>query len=400
MVISAAALLWFLLTLRFTIDYRDTLPGSDNAAPPIAALAHLRIARLAAVQTLMGLTSLLWRAPFVAPVLLSHGDTLEAYVVGATVCVLPVVGLVAWLVAQDRSVRQIPRAALAALLMVLGPASVSAIQFGHPEEILTTVLVVGGVIAAQADRRTAAALLLGLAIGSKEWALLCTPAVLIALPGGRRRAAVVAFGVGALLIAPLPVMNLAAFHRADAAIDTIRSVSAISLWWPIRHLPGGPLPLGLGRSGAAFGSVSLLLACLWLLGRRLRARAAFPEALRVDPMALLALTGLLRCICDPGDFFYYLVAAAIPIAVWEAGTLRRLPVIATLLCGLMSLCFTGTAPFGGTSPALEGATGIDVFLVATAVLMVYLAVRTLAPPRAGAAQPAGELPRHGLAHSA
>jgi hypothetical protein len=194
-------------------------------------------------------------------------------------------------------------------------------------------------------------------------------------------------------------LNFAAFHRTDAAIETIHSVSAISLWWPVRHLSGGPLPLGLNRSDAAFGSVAVLLACLWPLGRRLHARAARPDVVRIDPMALLALTGLLRCICDPGDFFYYLVAAAIPITMWEVGTLRRLPIIATVLCGLMSLCFTGTAPFGGTSPELGGVAGIDVFLLASALLTVYLAVRTLVAPRVRAAHSTGEPQLHGLAHS-
>jgi hypothetical protein len=84
------------------------------------------------------------------------------------------------------------------------------------------------------------------------------------------------------------------------------------------------LPLGLSRSGGML--LAGAVAAPGLIGWFVHARR---RGCRCDPLALLALFGVLRCVCDPGVQEYYWVAALIPIAAWEA-VHNRLPVLTAL----------------------------------------------------------------------
>ena len=55
------------------------------------------------------------------------------------------------------------------LCYVANPLTLSALEIGHPEELLGAVLCIAAVCAMN-DRATWAAILLGLAIPNKEWA--------------------------------------------------------------------------------------------------------------------------------------------------------------------------------------------------------------------------------------
>ncbi len=380
LLLAAGALaVWLVAITPGSGDYiLHGAPGADNAGPPIEALAHGRFAELPRVQTVMGLTSVLWRVPFVVVANGFGAGGRLGYSVGAVACLLPLVGLVGWLATREPSWHQLAAAALAALVMILGPSTASALRDGHPEEALTIALAIAAVLAAQADRRLTAAVLLGLAIGSKEWALLAAVPVLVALPAGRRRAALIACGVAALASAPLVLLDPVAFHRADTTIGPIHVVDAMSVWWPISAVMGHHLPFHMQRPEAAGGGLAAAAAIVCLVGLALRGRPACGREVRawIDPMALLALIGLLRCITDPEDGSYYLVAAVIPLVVWEVGTRRRLPVAAVLLWGVQGLCFTGPSPFGQGFPELSGAPAVPTFVAATLLLAGYLTVRT------------------------
>src|SRR5207248_11543790 len=134
------------------------------------------------------------------------------------------------------------------------------------------------------------------------WALLAAPPVLLAAKDHRAKTAALAGGVGIALAATLPLADPAAFVRAKSEVFGSHLSDPFSIWWPFGSalsapLGGAPavsahrLPLGLTRSSASFAplliAVGMLVACA--LYRRRRGHA-------LDPLALLALLGLLRCL--------------------------------------------------------------------------------------------------------
>jgi uncharacterized membrane protein len=86
-------------------------------------------------------------------------------------------------------------------LAAANPVSIRALELGHPEELLTAALAIGAVLAAARERALLAAVLLGLAIASKAWAVLAIGPVLLALPGRRVLALAIAGAVCAIMLA-------------------------------------------------------------------------------------------------------------------------------------------------------------------------------------------------------
>jgi hypothetical protein len=347
----AAALLLVARSVVGSGDYAiHGLVAGDNAGPAINALVHGQLANVVRLQPLMGLTSIIWRAPFAGFGGLLGGSDQLIYECGSAACLLPAAGLVAWLVSRTGSIKELVGVTLAAVTITLGPATLQAVQVGHPEEVLATVLATGAVISAAADRRGAAAALLGLAIGTKQWALLAVPCVLLAVPDARRALAAKTAFVAVPAVTLLPLINPGAFARADTSVGALNIIYPFSIWWPAgRALRGAPasasahlLPLGLHRSGAAAIVLALGLAAIWAYARRDRATGSSV----VDGLPLLALVGLLRCIADPDPLAYNFVAAVIPLAVWEAGVIKRPPVVTVLSCAALGL-------FSGANPVLR-----------------------------------------------
>lgn len=361
------------------VDYNLHYPvAADNAAPAIAALSHGAIGRFLSQQPLMGLLSLLLRAPaaWLAGTL-GGGQTL-AYRLGALVCMLPVAALAAWLVTSSRAARATAAGVVAAAVVLLGPPTLSALAWGHPEEVLTATLVAAALLAANRGHATWTGLLVGAAIGTKEWAAVAVVPALMALPAGRLRAALAA-GVAALALAmPAPLLDLAAFARASRALGGTHFASALSAWWPLSSGSASPLagassatlpahmtkslalPLGLGLAIVA------ALALAWAArrpGARLRACDRVPDA-----FALLCALAVVRCIADPGPVEYYYVAAVIPLAVWEAVVIRRLPVVTLLTVAAVWLTFGQAAKL---APALLNAFTLSW----TGALICYLGYR-------------------------
>ena len=321
-----------------TGDYLIGVPaGADNAAPAIAALSHGHLAGLVSAQPLMGLLSLLMRAPLAALTTALGGGPLAVYRAGALICVLPA-GVLAARLAVPAARISAP-GVIAAGAVLISPPVLNALRFGHPEEVLAATLAAAALLAAYRGRPALAGLLLGAAIGTKDWALIAALPTLIALPSGRRRAALIGGGVALALSAPLPLLDPSAFARASGDLGRSHLVNALSAWWPlgsrsaslpaaaplVRVLPDHltkavALPVGLA---AAAGLA--LVGTLGRPGARLRARGR-----SVDAFALLCLLAVVRCVADTGPVEYYYVALVIPLAVWEATILRRLPV-ATLL---------------------------------------------------------------------
>ena len=164
-----------------------------DAGPAIDALAHGRIADFLGANPVMGPFSILLRAPFA---LLGGGNELEVYRWGSFPCLLAagLLGLYLAALARRRGAGFLAQAAIAAICLV-NPLTFVALDNGHPEEILTAALAVGAVAVAAEGHSRRAALLLGLAIASKQWAVIAVLPVLMALPSARFRA-----GLGAAAI--------------------------------------------------------------------------------------------------------------------------------------------------------------------------------------------------------
>ncbi len=203
-------------------------------------------------------------------------------------------------------------------------------HIGHPEEVLAATLATAAVLAAIRGRNGLTWLLLGLAVGTKQWALLAAPCVLLALPERRIATAVKAGALALALSATLPLARPGAFAQADSAVGGIGFTDPFSLWWPVgpRSIPAHAafaptahlLPFGITRSvAAAFGLVSRFGA-LWLYWSR---------SSDGPPSQPAGAAGVLRPgpLSDrPDPLQYNFVALLIPLAAWEAVELGRLPV--------------------------------------------------------------------------
>ncbi len=374
------------------VDYNIHYPVSaDNAAPAIAALTHGDIGGFLAHQPLMGLLSLLLRAPFAWLAGSLGGGPMLVYRLGALVCMLPTAFLAGWLAVSSRAAGATAAGVVAAAVVLLGSPTVAAIAWGHPEEVLAATLATAGLLAANRGHAIWAGLLVGAAIGTKEWAVIAVAPALIALPAGRLRAGVAGAGVALALAVPAPLLDPAAFARASNALGGGHLAGALSAWWPLSArllsrsagAPQAVLPLHLTKSLAlplglalAVALASALASAVARPGGRLRARGRVPDA-----FAILCLLAVVRCIADPGPVEYYYVAAVIPLAVWETAALRRLPLVALLTVAAVRLTFGHGAGLGATTLSA-------ITLCWTGALICYLAVRAF---YVGRPEP-GELP--------
>lgn len=387
---ACAGAAWAVHGITVSGDYQ---PGravlGDNAAPAVDALAHGHLALVPAVQPLMGLVSLLWRAPFAGiGVRLGAGPQL-IYQLGVLACLLPALGLLLWLVSRTRSVRDVVAVAAAGGLILAGPATLQALRLGHPEEILAGVLGAAAVVAAGRGRRAWAAAWLGLAIGTKPWAALAAPCVLLAAPVARRGIAIAAAAVAAPAVALLPVVDPASFHAAEHVIGGQTVATFPSLWWTITGPPVHGLPFSLSRSDIAAVAIPLAVGAIWAYGRRLGGGRLAP----LDGLALLALLSLLRCLVDPAPDYYYYVPVVVALAAWEAGTLRRLPILTAVASATLYLFMNDVNAAGDTAVVL-GVLNL-VWTCGTIALAVHLlrhVFRSEQPAPRTARQPGPETP--------
>jgi hypothetical protein len=336
LVLAASAVVAF--TARQSGDYYlDPDSGVGNSAgPALDALAEGRVGRALELQPWMGAFSLILRLPFVALArALSDGDLL-AYRAGVFPCVLAL-GLLGLAHRREMLARGASEAAgdIATAVCLLNPLTFLAIRAGHPEELLGAALCAGAGLAALRARAGLAGALLGLALATKQWALLAALPVLLAAPRERIRVVLIAAAVAAALTAPLLAeAGRLVDNNRDAA--RARTNGPTNVWTPFareqrrryfdgtqfRTATGYRMPEGL--SGFARGIVVVMpLPLAWLFWRRRRPGDA-------DALALLAVVLLLRCMLDPVNNGYYHVPFVLALACWEAITRRRAPVLALL----------------------------------------------------------------------
>ena len=228
-------------------------------------------------------------------------------------------------------------------LLVAGPASDWALKYGHPEELLTTALCVGGMLLVVRGRITTGAILLGLAVASKQWALLALPVALaVTLREQRIRFSAVAGCAALALFAPLALSNTSHFVAANKSLASAAVLfNPQQIWWTLhldylRHLGGTVYE----RAPIAFVSqysrpltvlsAVLLGAAYWLRRRRLA-----PS----DALLVLALVMLLRGMLDPWNEIYYQLPFLVSLGAWEVCSGRRAPLFTLAASVLVWLSF-------------------------------------------------------------
>jgi hypothetical protein len=367
--------------LAFRVD--DVAEYSYDAGPAIRALINGDVAGFFENQPLMGSFSLLLRAPFALLSKLGDGSDLLAYRLGAVPCVLAA-GLLGLYLARLLARRGRSRllCVLVAAVCVVNPVTFDALALGHPEELLTAALCVGATLAATRGRTMVAAILLGLALASKQWALVAVPPVLLAASTARLRIVVVSALTAALLTLPMVIGHPAGFSETTRqARSTPSIVGPWNLWWPL--VPTEDRVIFEGTPSEKV--VTVRAAPSWLREFTHPAIVLLPVGLSLlfwwrrrdptpdDALTLLALFFLLRAVLDPVNNSYYHAPLILTLLALETFTMRRLPVLSAIALAAV------WASFHGVVPTLDHAL-INAFYLAWALpLAGWLALRAFAP---------------------
>lgn len=337
----AAALGVAALSLRASAGMEPGFDYFSDASAAIDALVRRDLEGFYASQPLMGSFSLLVRAPFVAAVF--HESLETVYFAGALPCLIATVVL-GLALARLLAERGQPPAVqgLAAGLAVVNPITFRALHWGHPEELLAAALCVGAVLAALRERELLAGILLGLAVATKQWALLAVLPALLATPRRHLPMLLVSGSVAAALTVPSMVANMDRFSAvAESAAGQATggaSTTPWNVWWPVADLAA--LPSGgerwMAPAWVATISHPLIVAVAVPLSALLWLRR---DRRRDDALLLLALLLLLRCLLDNWSNDYYHAPFLLSLLAWE--TVRRpgVPRLSLTVAILLGLSF-------------------------------------------------------------
>jgi hypothetical protein len=322
-----------------TFSTTGSLDYDYQVAPAMNALLGGDVAEFFRVQPVYGGFAVLARLPFAALARLGDGGQLLVYQLGVLPCLMAL-GLAGFFVTRmmrDRG--QSPLAQLlVGVLLLVNPVTLAAIERGHPEELLAAALALGATLAAIRSHPGWAGLLLGLALGTKQWAVIAAiPVLLACAPGHRLRAALVAGVLAAVLTVPMALADSDRFAANNRmAQGGWAHASRLSVWWPL----GSPQQVRSDGSDARAFAVRklpkrwttlarpavVLLAVVLSFVFWLRRRGLVPE----DTLGLLALLLLLRCLLDPMNNDYYHVPFLVCLVAWEGLRLRGVPVLSLL----------------------------------------------------------------------
>lgn len=285
--------------------------------------------------------SLVLRAPFALLPDLWGGGDLALFRSMAVPCLVAAAALGVFLWARGRTLGRSSAACWIALaLAAANPLTLRALEIGHPEELLGAVLCVAALMAAGAGRPLLAAIVLGLAVANKPWALLAVIPLLAILPTHRVRALAIA-GVTAAIVT-LPVLLAGgALDEATAVASTTGTIfQPWQVWWFLGET-------GNVVTGTLGVKPDYRTSPAWLTGIGhplvllipLAASLAMLPRLRRQPwhsgLLLLALAMLLRCLLDPWNVSYYALPFLLALLTWELHARDGAPALslaATLLC--------------------------------------------------------------------
>ncbi len=328
----------------------------------------------------MGLTSILLRLPAVMIAHAAGANTAGEYRAGALMCFVAAALVCIWL-AWYALEAGVAGSAVAALLVLFAAAIVwsRAAFFGHPEEPLAAALAIAAVVQAHRGRWLAAGILLGLAIGTKEWALLAAPAVAFAGSADVwRRMAVPAVVVTALMIAPFLIGNPTAFRAAHEAARAGQehTNTPANIWFRFGHKElvaqdAGGTAYAIYPSDFVGRNARPLVFLICLLTAPLYFRRHGFGSLEV--LGLVAFLFLLRVVLDTQTFSYHHVPMLMAVAAWEVIARRRFPFVAIAAAAAFQLTARVVAP------DLSADAFNALYLAWTLPLAAYLAVAVLGP---------------------
>lgn len=361
-------------------DYRTEDPlNADNSAPVIDALIEGDLARAVDVQPVVGPLSVVLRLPFAALGRALAGADGE-YLFGAAAC-LWVLALLGALLARRAHRLSDERLAgpVVLLLVAANPAAISAIDKGHPEDLVAAALATASILLAARNRAALTGLALALAVAAKPWAALAGPIALLVLDRGHRRTIVAGAVAATLLLLPPMLSNPERMSEGSRVLTEQPRVYAASAWWPLAETHPAPpgveaprvMPAGLTRSAGqtAILAITLALSLAYLRRRR---------ELGVEAgLSLLAGLMLARCLLDPLNLYYYGVPFLVALVAWETHARRGIPVVSILA----SIALWATVSPPATNPALACA----LFLAWAVPAAAWL---TLAPLRRRRTAPA------------
>lgn len=319
-----------------------------DAAPAVHALASGHLADYFRAKAMMGPFSTLLQAPLVA---LSGASGAAAYKWAVFPCLLAaaLLGMYLARIAERRGARR-PAQLLLALICVVNPLTFEALSNGHPEEILTAALAVAAVAAAGESRIAWSGVLLGLAVASKQWAVIAVLPALMVLPSGRVRMALTSLAVAGALFLPGFVAAPASFFEVQGqAAGTGRVVTPWSAWYPFASsatetysVGGETLVAQVESSPSLADPLSHPLIVLLALAVPIVAasRLGLPLA-PAEGLALFALLAVLRCVLDPVDNLYYHEPLLLALIGWDAFSTRGLPLRSLTGCAVALLFWHG-----------------------------------------------------------
>jgi hypothetical protein len=365
-----------------------------DAGPSLSALAHGHLAGFFSHQPAMGPASLILRAPFVLAAAALGDGTNGLYRWGCAGCLLLLAAAAVWLARMaNRGGIGRPGRVLIVAVCLINPLVGDALFWGHPEEIATSALVLFSLLAALEGRGTLAAVCLGLAIASKQWAVVALLPALLLLPRERWRAGLSALGVAGAGYLTMFLANPSAFRAALSYISHPQPVVTMFNWlFPVSHVaritvanmfgaartyPAHYLPADvLGVTRPAITVIGILIP-VWIVHRHgWRPR---PEVV----LSGLALALLVRCTLDAGTGAYYHLPLLVVLLGLDVLRRHRYPIYGLLGAAVSYFLIHSALPY--FSLRLTNAT----YLVVTLPLAVVLVreISGVASRSAVAAQP-------------
>jgi Glycosyltransferase family 87 len=369
----AAASAWMAVTFANPGDW------PVDSWPAIDALAHGHVGRYLSAEALMGPVSTLVQTPFAA---VADGSQLDVYRWATFPCLLAagLLGLYLAAIARRRGAASLGQVLIAGLCLV-NPLTVEALKNGHPEEILTAALAIAAIASAGEGRKGRATLLLGLALASKQWAVIAIPPTLMALPGSRVRVGIVAVVIATALTAPALIASPGSFANVhDAAATTPRVVGPWSVWYPAATVKTEALPVERPRLVAHVHeapplarslSHPLIVLLAFAVPLALASRRRSFSLDGADAMALMAMLALLRSALDPVDNIYYHEPLLLALIGWDAFSSRGLPVRG-LIGVAVALAFRHWSHHVTDFTALNGTYIAVVSIAAIAISMALI----------------------------
>ncbi|MEA2169550.1 MAG: hypothetical protein QOF76_2850 [Solirubrobacteraceae bacterium] len=401
---STARLATLLMVSTALVALLTSQPGLDYFADcgAVDALVRRDLGSFFAQQPLMGPVSVVLRAVFVAPVF--HASITTVYLVGVIPCYGALLAL-AFVLRRQMVDRPAAERRLVVLLCAGSPLVVKAYHWGHPEELLATAFCIGAMLAAGRDRARTAGVLFGLAVATKQWAVLAGAPILLTLPSRRVAFLLTGGAVVAALLVPMLLGDPDRFwlvQRAAGSADPSKvlgntgapdtRVLPHSLWLPFTEpVTWDHRSYRISGSPLAFRAHFLILLCgmapLLLLWSRRRSHVTLATGLR-----LLALLLLARCVLDPNDLDYYHVPLVAALAALGAVSGPRELRVALLATAALGVAFVLPAD-SLSAQAQHGAVKWLLYMLAVVPLGAWLSrdlVRALGPARASVVSP-GEM---------